>query len=202
MCGPHLHTLDLHGSQIQIYIYIIYSNTKAPDKQILLYCFWFLKISLLLEYRVGGWEGSGMRPYNICFGIYTCFIKKLYCVNMGWEGWDNINVFRNEFVPWKYLYCVRQYHILVYKYLIRVSLLCEYGMGGSGDETISHIFSSALRALGLSLADCALTVGRGKTFWLYPNHVLATTGKKLFKEKSCLCPNNQGGKCHFGWFFG
>ena len=22
--------------------------------------------------------------------------------------------------------------------------------------------------------------------------------KKLFKEKSCLCPNNQGGKCHFG----
>ena len=26
--------------------------------------------------------------------------------------------------------------------------------------------------------------------------------KKLFKEKKCLCPNNQGGKCHFGWFFG
>ena len=22
--------------------------------------------------------------------------------------------------------------------------------------------------------------------------------KKLFKEKKCLCPNNQGGKCHFG----
>ena len=27
--------------------------------------------------------------------------------------------------------------------------------------------------------------------------------KKLFKEKSCLCPNNQGEKCHFwGDFFG
>ena len=26
--------------------------------------------------------------------------------------------------------------------------------------------------------------------------------KKLFKEKKCLCPNNQGGKCHFGRFFG
>ena len=26
--------------------------------------------------------------------------------------------------------------------------------------------------------------------------------KKLFKEKSCLCPNNERGKCHFGWFFG
>ena len=22
--------------------------------------------------------------------------------------------------------------------------------------------------------------------------------KKLFKEKKCLCPNNQGGKCYFG----
>merc|ERR1711873_72769 len=26
--------------------------------------------------------------------------------------------------------------------------------------------------------------------------------KKLFKEKKCLCQNNQGGKCHFGRFFG
>jgi len=26
--------------------------------------------------------------------------------------------------------------------------------------------------------------------------------KKLFKEKKCLCPNNQGGKCHFRWSFG
>merc|ERR1712155_473183 len=26
--------------------------------------------------------------------------------------------------------------------------------------------------------------------------------KKLFKEKKGLCPNNQGGKCHFGRFFG
>ena len=34
------------------------------------------------------------------------------------------------------------------------------------------------------------------------NHVLATTGKSCSKKKKCLCPNNQGGECHFGWFFG
>ena len=35
---------------------------------------------------------------------------------------------------------------------------------------------------------------------LSPNH--GRDRIKLFKEKKCLCPNNQGGKCHFGWFFG
>ena len=43
---------------------------------------------------------------------------------------------------------------------------------------------------------------RKKDSFLAGHHVLATTGKKLFKEKECLCPNNQGGKCHFGRFFG
>ena len=30
------------------------------------------------------------------------------------------------------------------------------------------------------------------------SHVLATTGKSCSKKKKCLCPNNHGGKYHFG----
>ena len=36
---------------------------------------------------------------------------------------------------------------------------------------------------------CTLTM-----FWPRP--------EKVVQRKKCLCPNNQGGKCHFGWFFG
>ena len=79
MCGPHLHTLDLHGSQIQVYKYTIYLNTEAPDKPILLCFFCFIKKSSLLKYRVGGCQGPGIRPYNIYFGIYLFHKKSLLC---------------------------------------------------------------------------------------------------------------------------
>ena len=72
-----------------------------------------------------------------------------------------------------------------------------------------HLARAQSEALGLLLADGAPTVGRGKKFWAQKKAYTFSNSpcsghdrKNLLKEKKCLCPKNQGGKCHFGWSFG
>ena len=82
----------------------------------------------------------------------------------------------------------------------------NFSMGG-GWGGISYQ-ARALRALGLLLGDRMAKIGfldQKLKFWAQKKAVTFSNSpcsghdrKKLFKEKSGLCPNNQGGKCHFG----